>query len=391
MNAFNFRRRATTASVEDELGNNAGNGSKSSFPGGGSSTGLSAVSPRRAAARALAASASDDGSAALDSLQQQPSPNPFARAAAAATATFRKVVRENSVEKAASAPQSNSLQRGESGLALLGGGERGGGERAAAPFGVEGRPPSTPASSSSAAAARDYEASVMRKVDRAVLPCFMALTLVNYLDRYACFIFFQFVFEFPLVRHVLSSYRPLPLACAFSHSTSLSLAPIKKNELRTNLSYASMQMSADIGLTPQQYGVGSSLFFLGYVGAQLPLVALAMRVGRVPFLAASCVVWGCCAAAFAGVKGVAGFYILRILLGVSEAATVRESFGSFGFSEFFFLGRSPRHATKRRRRRKTHSFQNETLFSSLLCGPMSAPSTAAATSRWGTPTATSPQ
>ena len=152
-----------------------------------------------------------------------------------------------------------------------------------------------------------------------------------------------------------------------------------------------MQMSADIGLTPQQYGVGSSLFFLGYVGAQLPLVALAMRVGRVPFLAASCVVWGCCAAAFAGVKGVAGFYILRILLGVSEAATVRESFGSFGFSEFFFLGRSPRHATKRRRRRKTHSFQNETLFSSLLCGPTSAPSTAAATSRWGTPTATSPQ
>ena len=92
-----------------------------------------------------------------------------------------------------------------------------------------------------------------------------------------------------------------------------------------------MQMSADIGLSPQQYGIGSSLFFLGYVGAQLPLVALAMRVGRVPFLAASCVVWGCCAAAFAGVKGVTGFYVLRILLGVSEAATVRSFWDFFCF------------------------------------------------------------
>ena len=113
----------------------------------------------------------------------------------------------------------------------------------------------------------------MRKIDRAILPCFMTLTLVNYLDR-------------------------------------------------TNLAYASVQMSADIGLSAQQYGTGSSLFFLGYVGAQLPLVALAMRVGKVPFLAGSCLLWGTCAAAFPGVKGVGGFYLLRVLLGVSEAATV---------------------------------------------------------------------
>lgn len=145
--------------------------------------------------------------------------------------------------------------------------------------------PSSSSPSSSSAAVRAYEASVMRRVDRALLPCFMVLTLVNYLDR-------------------------------------------------TNLSYASVQMSADIGLSPQQYGIGSSLFFLGYVGAQLPLVALAMRVGRVPFLAGSCVVWGCCAAAFAGVKGVAGFYVLRILLGVSEAATV--SFFCFFCSALLF-------------------------------------------------------
>ena len=206
MNAFNFRRRASTASVEDELGNN-GEGSTSAFAqgGGGSSTGLSAVSPRRAAARALAASASDDGGAALDPRQQQQqqpfSLNPFARAAAAAAAPFRKVARENSVEKSSAFPAPNALQRGESSTAMLGG------DGAAAPFEVEGpnpassssaRSPSSSSAAAAAAAARDYEASVMRKVDRAVLPCFMVLTLVNYLDRYQKnrFFFFFLIFNF---------------------------------------------------------------------------------------------------------------------------------------------------------------------------------------------------
>ena len=147
----------------------------------------------------------------------------------------------------------------------------------------------------------------MRRVDRALLPCFMVLTLVNYLDR-------------------------------------------------TNLSYASISMSADIGLSPQQYGVGSSLFFLGYVGAQLPLVALAMRAGRVPFLAGTCVVWGCCAAAFAGVRGVAGFYVLRILLGVSEAATVSWKEQSFFF--FFFCLARERKKREEREEQKTHPSLN---------------------------------
>ena len=279
-------------SVEDEHQD----GSFSPFPhagggssGGGSSTDLSAVSPRRAAARALAAASSADGSGGGAGNKQPTlsnSNNAFALAAAAMAAPFRKG--SGSADRASSPePHPPPLQRGESGLAFLRN------DPSVEPFELEPGPErateaavatttpqaSSSSPSSSSAAVRAYEASVMRRVDRALLPCFMVLTLVNFLDR-------------------------------------------------TNLSYASVQMSADIGLSPQQYGIGSSLFFLGYVGAQLPLVALAMRVGRVPFLAGSCVVWGCCAAAFAGVKGVTSFYVLRILLGVSEAATV---------SRFFFF------------------------------------------------------
>ena len=195
-----FRRRATTASVEDELGG-TGDGEGSTFPlaggggggggssvgGGGSSTGLSAVSPRRAAARALAASSSSADGGGLETSSSLNN-NPFARAAAAVAAPFRKVARENSLEKSVSAPPP-ALQRGESGLALLGSPssvaafEVDGSKRGATTAATTTTTTNPAPTSSAAAAARNFEAAVMKKVDRAILPCFMVLTLVNYLDR----------------------------------------------------------------------------------------------------------------------------------------------------------------------------------------------------------------
>ena len=195
-------------------------------------------------------------------------------------APFKKVARENSgIAKSVSAPPpAAALQRGESGLALLDSSsvaafEVDGSERGAKTAATTST--TAPAStSSSAAAARSYEAAVMRKVDRAILPCFMVLTLVNYLDRTNLRCergkkgFFSSLFS--------SSCDPFsknPFSTFFFFSSS------KKNPLPFS-SYASIQMSSDIGLTPNQYGVGSSLFFVGYVGMQLPLVFAATRVGR---------------------------------------------------------------------------------------------------------------
>ena len=39
---------------------------------------------------------------------------------------------------------------------------------------------------------------------------------------------------------------------------------------RANLGYASLQMSADLGLTPRSFGVASGVFFLGYAVMQVP-------------------------------------------------------------------------------------------------------------------------
>jgi sugar phosphate permease len=39
---------------------------------------------------------------------------------------------------------------------------------------------------------------------------------------------------------------------------------------RTNLAFASVQLNADIGLSPSIYGLGSGLFFIAYAFFQLP-------------------------------------------------------------------------------------------------------------------------
>ena len=66
-----------------------------------------------------------------------------------------------------------------------------------------------------------------------------------------------------------------------------------------------------------------SVFFLGYCGAQVPLVAacLASRGGVVPCLAACCAAWGLAAAATAFVASPAAFYAARVVLGVAESAS----------------------------------------------------------------------
>lgn len=91
---------------------------------------------------------------------------------------------------------------------------------------------------------------------------------------------------------------------------------------RTNLAFAAPGLKAALALTDAQYGAGSSLFFVGYCGAQVPLVAAATRsrAGPVPWLCAACVGWGVLAAATAFVRTPAQFYGMRVALGVAEAA-----------------------------------------------------------------------
>lgn len=88
---------------------------------------------------------------------------------------------------------------------------------------------------------------------------------------------------------------------------------------RVNVSYAGSAMSADLGLTPQQFGQGVSMFFLAYLLFQYPHVKLLKVLGIRVWLPASMLVWAISGFWMAHVESAAEFYAARFLLGMAEA------------------------------------------------------------------------
>eukprot|EP00775_Hariotina_reticulata_P010519 gene10519-10679_t len=88
---------------------------------------------------------------------------------------------------------------------------------------------------------------------------------------------------------------------------------------RTNLAFASVQLNADIGLSPSVYGLGSGLFFISYALCQLPSNIALDFFGGPMWISFICLTWGAVAAGFAGIKNEATFLALRFLLGIFEA------------------------------------------------------------------------
>ena len=119
---------------------------------------------------------------------------------------------------------------------------------------------------------RDRVLLVLRKLSWCLLPVFFMLNMLNYLDR-------------------------------------------------TNLAFASIQMSQDLNLTTAQYGVGSGLFFVGYSTFQLPSQMILRTVGAPVWLAIIVTIWGITAACMATVTDEVSFYIARLVLGFAEAGS----------------------------------------------------------------------
>jgi ACS family tartrate transporter-like MFS transporter len=88
---------------------------------------------------------------------------------------------------------------------------------------------------------------------------------------------------------------------------------------RVNVSFAALQMNAALGLSPERYGFGVGLFFVGYLGCQFPHTALLRRIGARRWISVSVAAWGAIATAMAFIQDAAQFYTLRVLLGVAEA------------------------------------------------------------------------
>ncbi len=88
---------------------------------------------------------------------------------------------------------------------------------------------------------------------------------------------------------------------------------------RINVAFAALQMNKAIGLSATQYGFGAGLFFLTYCVFEVPSNLMLYRVGATRWIARIMLVWGLCAAGMAFVVGPKSFYVMRLLLGASEA------------------------------------------------------------------------
>jgi ACS family tartrate transporter-like MFS transporter len=88
---------------------------------------------------------------------------------------------------------------------------------------------------------------------------------------------------------------------------------------RFNISFAALEMKADLGLGDAVYGLGAGMFFAGYVTFEIPSNLILQRVGARWWIARIMITWGALSCCMMFVRTPGSFYALRFLLGVAEA------------------------------------------------------------------------
>jgi MFS family permease len=88
---------------------------------------------------------------------------------------------------------------------------------------------------------------------------------------------------------------------------------------RGNIGFAALQMNKEVGLTAAQFGFGAGILSLGYCTFEIPSNLALYRFGARVWIARIMITWGIVAACCALIRGPTSFYIIRFLLGVTEA------------------------------------------------------------------------
>jgi sugar phosphate permease len=88
---------------------------------------------------------------------------------------------------------------------------------------------------------------------------------------------------------------------------------------RSNVSFAQQEFETVFGISAAAYAFGAGLFFVGYAVFEVPSNLLLHRIGARWWLARIMVSWGIVSTGFMFVQGPVSFYVLRFLLGVTEA------------------------------------------------------------------------
>ncbi|MCH4874673.1 MFS transporter [Pseudomonas sp. TMW22091] len=123
---------------------------------------------------------------------------------------------------------------------------------------------------SAAPAIEPVLARAIHKVKRHILPLFVIMFIVNYIDR-------------------------------------------------VNIGFVRTHMEHDLGIGAAAYGFGAGLFFIGYALFEVPSNMLLQKVGARIWLTRIMFTWGITATLMAFIQNETHFYILRFLLGVAEA------------------------------------------------------------------------
>lgn len=88
---------------------------------------------------------------------------------------------------------------------------------------------------------------------------------------------------------------------------------------RANISFTKLQMLDSLHLSEVVYGLGASLFFIGYMLFEIPSNVMLHRFGAPKWLARIMLTWGIVTLLLAFTQNATMFYVLRFLLGAAEA------------------------------------------------------------------------
>jgi MFS transporter, ACS family, tartrate transporter len=87
---------------------------------------------------------------------------------------------------------------------------------------------------------------------------------------------------------------------------------------RTNIAFAAIGMSRELGFSDRVFGLGAGIFFVSYVALQIPGAVLAERWSARRMIALSLIAWGALTVLTSLVRTPPQLYLARFLLGAAE-------------------------------------------------------------------------
>ncbi|GLO51361.1 MFS transporter [Pseudomonas putida] len=88
---------------------------------------------------------------------------------------------------------------------------------------------------------------------------------------------------------------------------------------RINVSFAKLDMLADLNISETAYGLGAGVFFIGYLVFAVPSNIILERIGAKRWICFLMITWGALTSLMMLIQNVNTFYVLRFFIGVAEA------------------------------------------------------------------------